>query len=88
MGKIPESLILVGVVGIEPTTSVLSGQRSTTELHTLFCSLVIAYHDQHFHQVSAHKNCAIPIFAAYTIQKSRKIQDRGPLTINVTSADG
>ena len=24
----------VGVVGIGPTTSVLSGQRSTTELHT------------------------------------------------------
>jgi hypothetical protein len=25
---------MVRVVGIEPTTSVLSGQRSTTELHT------------------------------------------------------
>ena len=32
--KIPESLILVRVDGIEPSASILSEWRSTTELHT------------------------------------------------------
>ena len=34
IGKIPESLIVVGLVGIEPTTPSLKGWRSTIELQT------------------------------------------------------
>ncbi len=36
IGVVAKSQILVGVVGIGPTASVLSGQRSATELHTRF----------------------------------------------------
>ncbi len=34
---------LVDVGGIEPPTSVLSGQRSTTELHIQCCVKILAY---------------------------------------------
>jgi len=52
--SVTRSLFLVGMVGIEPTTSPLSGVRSTTELHArhffnitfyqIFCKLIIDFY--------------------------------------------